>query len=200
MPANDPLSRLALVLGRLPGVGKRSADRMVFALLKGQGALLKELSAALRDTEAAVITCGRCGNVTLREENPCRICSDARRDDKILCVVEDPSGISLIEQSGGFRGRYHVLNGKLSPIRGEGVRNTRIEALLDRVAREQVAEVILALNSDVESDATASFLREALAPSGTKVTRPARGIPAGSGLAYTDHETLAQALRGRQSL
>ncbi len=173
---------------------------MVYAMLRQQGSLLRDLIASLKDVEARVILCGSCGSVTVREENPCRLCTDPRRDDRVLCVVEDPSGIALMEQSGGYRGRYHALLGKLSPMRGDGVKNIRMDALVERVEKGTFEEVILALNSDVESDATGSFIREALARFPVKVTKLARGIPAGSGLAYTDAATLQQALQARQAL
>jgi recombination protein RecR len=195
----DPLDKLIGLLARLPGVGRRSAERMAVALARN-GALLKDLSAALRDVDARVMPCERCGNITLRDANPCRLCTDARRDDALLCVVEDPGDIPSIEKSGGFRGRYFALMGKLSPMKGEGVQNTRIEALLARAAEGGIQEVILALNADVESDATASFLRDALTALKIRVSRLARGIPAGSGVAYSDSVTLAGALQARQVL
>lgn len=196
----EPLEKLIQALGELPGVGRRSAERMALALVRDPSGMLRELSLALQDAGQRVVPCSRCGNITLRTEDPCRLCTDPRRDDRILCVVEDPADILLMERAGAFRGRYHALMGRLSPMRGEGVQNTRVEALVERVRKEGVAEVILALNADVEGDATSSFLREVLAALRVKVTRPARGIPTGSGLAYTDAATLARAVENRQGL
>ena len=187
-------------LGELPGVGRRSAERMALALVRDPSGLLRELTLALQDAGQRVIPCTRCGNITLRSEDPCRLCTDRRRDDKVLCVVEDPADILLMERAGAFRGRYHALMGRLSPMRGEGVQNTRVEALVERVRKDAVQEVILALDFDTEGDATASYLKDVLGGLGTRVTRPARGIPTGSGLAYTDAATLARAVENRQGL
>ena len=195
----EPLDKLITCLSKLPGVGRRSAERMAMALARN-GILMRDLAAALRDVDTRITPCDRCGNITLRDANPCRLCTDPRRDDSLLCVVEDPGDITLIEKSGGYRGRYFALMGKISPMRGEGVQNTRIDALLARVGEGAVQEVILALNADVESDATASFLRDAVSARKIRVSRLARGIPAGSGVAYSDAATLAGALNSRQSM
>jgi recombination protein RecR len=200
MSSLEPLERVAAALRRLPGVGRRSAERMAYALASGGAALARDLRAALGDMESQLALCSTCGNLTLKTDNPCRICSDARRDDRLICVVQDPADIVLVEKAGSFRGRYHVLRGVLSPGQGSGMAETGIEALLARVSHGGVTEVILALNADVESDATASFLREALTRLGTKVSMLARGLPAGSGLVYTDHVTLARAIEERRSL
>lgn len=200
MGALEPLEQVAAILRRLPGVGRRSAERMAHALAAAPGGLARELKNALSEMESQVGFCSRCGNLTLKSENPCRICADPRRDDRVLCVVHDAADLLLIEKAGTYRGRYHVLRAILSPGQGTGVAETNIDALLDRVSREGVTEVILALNADVESDATASFLRDALTPRNVRVSAPARGIPAGSGLAYADHVTLARAMEDRRTL
>jgi recombination protein RecR len=158
------------------------------------------LAYAVQNAVQQLVPCARCGNITSRAENPCALCTDPRRDAALLCVVEEPADILIIERAGAFRGRYHALMGRLSPMRGEGVQNLRVNLLFERVRQEGVKEVILALNNDVESDATASYLQEALASLRVKVTRLARGIPAGSGLAYADAVTLARALENRQPL
>ena len=194
----EPLDKLMQLLGRLPGVGRRSAERMAWALARDTTGLTRELSAALADTAQRMTACSRCGHITTRAEDPCRLCTDPRRDDHLLCVVEDPTDILVIERAGVFRGRYHALIGRLSPMRGEGVENTRIDALLARLKPEGIQEVILALNADMESDATASFLHQALVAQGVKVTRLARGLPSGSGVGYADSATLARALEFRQ--
>ena len=195
-----PVERLAAVLARLPGVGRRSAGRMALALARNRGQLLGDLQAVLRETEQSVLTCAQCGGLTLREVNPCALCTDPRRDDHLLCVVEDAADIETMESSGGYQGRYWALGGRLAPVRGEGPASFRLDALHAAVRSRGVTEIILALNFDVESDATAAFLQEALAGQPVRVTRLARGIPAGSGLAYADSQTLASALQGRQPL
>ncbi len=195
-----PVERLASVLARLPGVGRRSASRMALALARNRGQLLGDLQAVLRETEQTVLTCTQCGGLTLREANPCALCTDPRRDDHQLCVVEDAADIETMESSGGYRGRYWALGGRLAPVHGEGPASFRLDALQAAARSRGVTENILALNFDVESDATAAFLQEALAGLPVRVTRLARGIPAGSGLAYADSQTLASALQGRQPL
>lgn len=193
----DALARLSSLLGKLPGVGRRSAERMAMKLARDGGPLIGELVAALRDVETNLTACSQCGSITRKTENPCRLCTDPRRESRLLCVVEDPADIALIERAGAYRGRYHALMGKLSPMRGEGVEDIRVEALLKRVERDGVGEVVLALGSDVESDATASFLKDALVAKRVVVSRLAFGIPAGSELAYSDPVTLARAMEGR---
>jgi recombination protein RecR len=199
MSSLEPLAKLCALLARLPGVGRRSAERMALALVRDGGALAGDLASAIQDVKQRVVACSRCGNTTLKSDDPCRLCTDPRRDDSIVCVVEDPSDIAVIERAGAFKGRYHALMGKLSPQRGEGFDSLRLDSLLQRVERDHVKEVILALNADVESDATASFIRQALTGRLVRVTRLARGIPAGSGLAYTDSVTLGSALANREA-
>jgi recombination protein RecR len=197
MSALSSLDRLVACLARLPGVGRRSAERMALRLVRDPDGLLRDTVAALQDAAASLRGCERCGSVTARERNPCRLCTDSTRDGAALCVVEDPNDIPKIEESGGFRGRYHALMGRLSPMKGTGPRDLRIEDLGQRIAAEGIREVILALNTDVESDATASYLAEWLRGR-VKVTRLAYGLPAGSGIAYSDSVTLARAIQGRQ--
>lgn len=196
----EPLDKLIPLLARLPGVGRRSAERMAWALARDAGGLARELSVLLADLAQRVTLCSRCGYVTTRSEDPCRLCTDTRRENHVLCVVEEPTDILWIERAGNYRGRYHALLGRLSPMRGEGVSNTRMDALLARLKPESIHEVILALNADTESDATAHFLHEAVAAQGVKVTRLARGLPSGGGVGYADAHTLAQALEHRTRL
>jgi recombination protein RecR len=198
MNPRDPLNRLSMALSKLSGIGRRSAERIAIKLARDPGTLIKDLIMALQDVESNLKGCSRCGNITLRTEDPCRICTDPRRDGRILCVVEDPSDISMIEKAGEFNGRYHALMGKLSPMKGEGIQNLRVDALIKRIQDENVEEVILALNSDVESDATASFLAHSLSGLPVRVSRLAFGIPAGSEISYSDPVTLSRALQGRQ--
>ena len=200
MNTDQPLDRLVRTLSRLPGIGRRTAERMALRLVLDQKALVPDVIAALQDVKERLRCCSKCGTVTTKEEDPCKRCTDPRRENGQLCVVEDPGDIMLLEKIGNYQGRYHALMGKLSPMQGEGVENTRITNLLKRVKDEPIKEVILALNSDVESDATASFLAEALKPGGVNVTRLALGIPAGSGIAYSDPVTLERAMHGRVSL
>ncbi len=194
----EPLDKLTSLLGRLPGVGRRSAERMALKLARDSRGLVRDLILALQDLDAKVCACSLCGGITLKTEDPCSLCRDARRDSRVICVVEDPGDILLIERTGYFRGRYHALMGKLSPMKGEGVQGMRVESLLKRIDGEGIEEVILALNSDVESDATSSFLQHALSTRKVKVSRLAFGIPAGSAIAYSDSVTLSRALQNRQ--
>ena len=195
------IERTIDALARLPGLGRRTAERMALKLARERGRpLLREVVAALQALDAEVRICSRCGAITGADADPCRLCTDSRREAKRLCVVEDATDILQIEKSGGYGGRYHVLMGRLSPQRGESPRTLRVEALLKRVAAEGVEEVILALDTDVESDATAAWLHEKLEPLGVRVSRLASGLPAGSGIAYSDPLTLARAMEGRRTL
>lgn len=189
------------VLGRLPGVGRRTAERMAVKLARDPQGLTRELGAALADLSARVAVCSKCGDLTLRGTDPCVLCTSPRRDSRALCVVEEPGDIQQIEASGAFQGRYHALLGRLSPMRGEGPGHLRLEALLKRIEDENISEVILALSPDVEGDSTAAFIRHLLENRpGLKITRLALGVPAGSAIAYADPLTLARALQGRQNM
>lgn len=194
------MDRLIGLLSKLPGVGRRSAERMAMAALRDREGLAASLAHAFSEASSSVAFCRTCGNLTAKTEDPCGLCTDSRRDGTLLCVVEEPTDLLLIERSGAFRGRYHALMGKLSPMKGEGPDQIRVKGLLDRVKAEGIREVLLALNTDVESDATASYLTELLEPLGVSVSRLARGIPTGSGIAYSDAVTLSQAIRHRTRL
>jgi len=196
----EPLERLITALSRLPGVGRRTAERMAVRLARDAQGLARELGTALTDVAGRVVICAHCGDLTLAGANPCARCTSPRRDQRALCVVEDPSDIEKIEASGAFQGRYHALLGRLSPMKGEGVAQLRLEALQQRIAAEGIAEVILALSPDVEGDSTAAFIHHVLADQPVRVTRLALGIPAGSAIAYADPLTLARALQGRQKM
>lgn len=193
----DPLGQLTEALARLPGIGRRTAERLAVHLARNPTGTARELSAALESARARLTACSLCGSVTAADDNPCRLCTDARRDDAILCVVEDPADIALLERSGEYHGRYFAMMGKLSPMRGEGLGELRLPALLERAASAK--EVLLALNCDVESEATASYLRHVLSRElpKLKVSRLALGIPAGSAIAFSDPVTLGRAIRGR---
>ena len=193
----DPLHPLTEALAKLPGIGRRSAERLATHLARNPSGAARELAAALDEARTKLSACKLCGSVTPKAENPCRLCSDAHRDGTILCVVEDPSDIALIERSGEYRGRYFALMGKISPMRGEGLGDLRLPALLERAAAAK--EVLLALNCDVESEATASYLRHVILQKlpKVKISRLALGIPAGSAIAFSDPVTLGRAIRGR---
>jgi recombination protein RecR len=194
-----PVDNLIRSLAKLPGLGRRSAERAALALLRKPDTLLDALVAALQEARASVCCCSVCGGFTSREQDPCKLCSDASRDDAVLCVVEEPSDIFAIERSGGFRGRYHALMGKLSPARQTGPSELRLRALAERAGRSGVAEVLLALSTDMEGDATAGYIGELLKPLGVRVTRLAFGLPADSGVGYSDPLTLKRAISGRIS-
>lgn len=194
----DAFERLISALARLPGVGRRSAERMALRLVVKKAALLKDLKAALVEAEGSLVCCSVCGAITRSDADPCRICTDPDRSSRVLCVVEDPGDIMLIERAGVFRGRYHALMGKLSPMNGAGVAELRIEPLARRVREEGVEELLLALNSDVESDATGAFIRDRVGNPGLRISRLAHGLPVGSGVSYLDSITLGRAIEGRQ--
>ena len=194
------LDRLIGCLCKLPGIGRRSAERIALKLAREPTGILKDLMLALRDVGEQVRSCSRCGALTPVPNAPCRLCTDARRDGTVLCVVEDPNDIVPIEKSLSFRGRYHSLMGRLSPMAGQGPEDLRLGALMKRLDEEKFQEVILALNTDVESDATAAYLAEMLRNRNIRVTRIAFGLPAGSGIVYSDAVTLARAMKGRQAV
>ncbi len=195
-----PLDNLVAALSRLPGIGRRTAERMAMALVQNQKGLMRILANALLEADDGMACCERCGNVTLSSANPCALCTQPRRDAHILCVVESPGDIIKIEASGGFQGRYHALMGKLSPMHGTGTADLRVDKLLQRISDEGISEVLIALGTDVESDATASYLKEVLAVRDVAVSRIAFGLPAGSAIEYSDASTLAHAIAGRQKM
>jgi recombination protein RecR len=196
MSAFDSLDKLSACLARLPGIGRRSAERMALKLVRDP-ALVRDLAAALDTASKTLICCSRCGSVTAATDDPCRLCTSPSRDSALLCVVEDAMDIELIEKSGSFRGRYHALGGRLSPSKGMGPDDLRVKALLNRVDQERFTEIILALSTDVEGDSTASFVAEMLKDRKVKISRLAFGLPAGSGIGYSDPVTLARAFKGR---
>lgn len=193
-----PLERLSRALSKLPGIGRKTSDRMALKLAYHQDGMLKELVGALNEVGATIRSCSRCGAVTVVDADPCRLCTDSSRDSSILYVVEDPSDVTAIENTGGVRGRYHVLMGRLSPMDGTGPWDLRLERLLKRVDEEKFGEIILALGTDMASDTTANFIHELLKSRNVKVTRLALGLPVGSGIAYSDPVTLERAIGGRQ--
>ena len=192
-----PLEDLERALAKLPGLGRRSASRAALALVREPVRLMEPLVAALRAAQGSVRCCSRCGAFTTVDRDPCETCTDATRDGTILCVVEEPADIVSIESSGAFRGRYHALGGKLSPAHHTGPEKLRFAELRDRVVREGVAEVLLALSTDMDGDATAGYAAEILKGTGARVTRLAFGLPADSGIAYSDPLTLKRAITNR---
>jgi recombination protein RecR len=193
------IEQLTAEFSRLPGVGTKTALRLVYHLMKGSKDDARRLAGAIRDVADRVRPCEACGNFS--EAALCGVCSNPLRDLSILCVVEEAYEVGAIERTGRFRGRYHVLGGHLSPLDGVGPDELRIPSLLERVGTaEPVVEVILATSSGVEGEATAVYLEGLLRPRGVRVTRLARGIPVGSDLEYVDGSTLAEALSGRREM
>jgi recombination protein RecR len=194
------LDRLSSALSKLPGIGRRSAERMALRLVLDRKQMLAELIAALDEAERELCCCSLCGSVTSTDSDPCRLCTSLHRDDDVLCVVETPNDIMMIERSGGFHGRYHALMGKLSPMKGDGISDLRFDVLRERMANHKFREIILALSTDVEGDSTAAYIAESLRDSGIKISRLASGLPTGSGIMYSDSLTLSRALDGRTEL
>lgn len=185
-------------LGRLPGVGPKSAQRIAFHLLAADPADVRRLVDALTEVKARVRFCEVCGNVA--QEERCRVCRDPRRSDAVICVVEEPKDVVAIERTREFRGRYHVLGGAINPIAGVGPDDLRISQLMTRLADGTVTEVILATDPNVEGEATATYLARLLVPMGLRVTRLASGLPVGGDLEYADEVTLGRAFEGRRQI
>lgn len=183
-------------LGRLPGVGPKSAQRIAFHLLAADASDVRRLADALTEVKARVRFCETCGNVA--ESEQCRICADPRRSPEVICVVEEPKDVVAIERTREFRGRYHVLGGAINPIENVGPGDLRIAELMARLADGQVTEVILATDPNVEGEATATYLARMLGPMGLRVTRLASGLPVGGDLEYADEVTLGRAFEGRR--
>lgn len=192
------IDELATELSRLPGIGRKTALRLTYHLLKQPRERSLRLAHALESLAERVHPCPICFNLT--EDAECAICRDPRRDAGVICAVEEASDIGAIERSGEFRGRYHVLGGRLSPLDGVGPEDLTVEALTRRVAGGEVQEVIVATNPSVEGEATALYLQQTLAPRGVRVTRIARGLPVGGDLEYADGITIAQALAARREM
>lgn len=192
-----PIVELEKCLSKLPGLGRRSAQRAALALVREKARLLQPLSDSLSAAEKQVTTCVACGAFTTLDRNPCDYCTDATRETQVLCVVEEPADIISLDASGAFNGKYHVLGGKLSPARHMGPEKLRLAELKDRVVREAIREVLLAVSTDMDGDATSGYIAELLRGTGAKVTRLAFGLPADSGIAYSDPLTLRRAIRGR---
>jgi len=193
------IEELVAEFARLPGIGRKTAQRLTYFLLKQPRETSARLARAVAAIGERVRACSRCGNLT--EEDPCAICADPRRDGAVVCVVEEASDVPAIERAGEYRGLYHVLGGRLSPLDGVGPDALNVPALVARVGPgSAVREVIVATNASVEGEATAHYLERALRPAGVSVTRLARGLPVGGELEYADSVTIAQALQARRAM
>lgn len=189
---------LVAELARLPGIGRKTAQRLTFHLLQQPVEQVERLAAALHQVAERVHPCGTCGVLT--ESEPCEFCSDPRRDASLLCVVEEASAVAVVDRATSFRGRYHVLGGRLSPLDGVGPDALRLDELVARVDRDGIQEVILATNPSMEGEVTATYIQQILAERPVRVTRLARGLPMGGDLEYVDGVTLAHALTARQDV
>ena len=196
--AIESIERLTVQLGRLPGIGRKTAARLAYHILGVPMEQAEELAKAITDARTRVHNCPVCGTYTDGEK--CEICADPRRRTDVICVVSDPKDVIAMEKTREFTGRYHVLFGALSPMEGIGPKDIKINELLERCRDGQVKEVILATNPDVEGEATASYIARLLKPLGITASRIAHGIPIGGNLEYTDEVTLAKALEGRRNL
>ena len=194
----EPIAALISALSKLPGIGPRSAERIALHLVQADVGAVKQLAETILNARERVRFCEVCGSLT--EKSPCAICAHARRDASLVCIVERPVDIISIEKSGTFRGHYHVLGGKISPLNGVEPEDLRINELEKRLAEGPIKEIVMALGTDVEGDATGYYLAKRLARQGLKITCIAHGLPAGTGLEFADELTLSRALEGRREL
>lgn len=194
----ESITTLIAALSKLPGVGPRSAERIALHLVQTESGSVKHLAEAIIAARERTQFCSACGGLT--EKSPCYLCADSRRDGALICLVERAVDILSLEKSGTYRGRYHVLGGKISPLDGVEPEDLRIGELEQRVGTESIREVVIALGTDVEGDATSHYLAKRLARPGLKITRIAYGLPAGSGLEYADELTLSRAMEGRRDM
>ena len=198
MPLPESIVSLVSALAKLPGVGPRSAERIALHLVQTDSAVVKQLADVILLAREKIQFCTTCGALT--EKSPCPICEDSRRDSSLVCVVERAVDILSVEKSGTFRGKFHVLGGKISPLDGVEPEDLKISDLEKRLANEPIKEIIIALGTDVEGDATSNYLAKRLARSGLKISRIGFGLPAGSGLEFADELTLSRALEGRREM
>jgi recombination protein RecR len=194
----EPMTRLIDELKKLPGVGSKSAQRLAFHILRSSEDDADALAGAIHDVKANLRLCSICNNIT--DVDPCVYCSSATRNQKLVCVIEEPTNIAAVEKTRHFNGVYHVLHGSLSPLHGVGPEQLRIANLLSRVAKDDIEEVILATNPTVEGEATATYLAQQLKRQGLRITRIAMGIPVGSDIEYTDEVTMLKAMEGRRDM
>ncbi|MGE5707420.1 MAG: recombination mediator RecR [Bacteroidota bacterium] len=195
---SKPLARLIEELQRLPGIGPKSAQRLAFHLLKQETGVVEGLAQALLEAKSQIKLCSQCSN--LSAQDPCELCSDTKRDLKVLCVVAEPRDVIALERTREFKGRYHVLQGLISPMDGVGPEQLKIKELLARLQGSAVEEIILAINPTIEGEATTLYLSRLLKPTGLRLTRIAFGLPIGSDLEYADELTLIRALEGRREV
>jgi recombination protein RecR len=193
-----PLARLIDELGKLPGIGPKTAQRLAYFILRAPADDAASLADAIRAVKEELRYCSVCFNIA--ESDPCAVCGDAERDPSVVCVVEEPLDVLAIERTGGYGGRYHVLHGAISPVNGVRPDDLKIAPLATRVRAGGIREVILATNPNLEGEATAMYIAQLLAGSGAQVTRLARGLPVGGDLEYTDEVTLSRALEGRRAV
>jgi recombination protein RecR len=196
----DPIQNLIFALERLPGIGPKTASRLAFFLLRAPEEVSGQLAEALTDIKTRIAFCQECFNITTAGRERCEICEGAQRDGSMICVVEEPLDVLAFERISAYKGKYHILQGVLSPIEGIGPDDLKIRALLERIQRGGVKEVILATNPSMEGEATAQYLYPRLQALGVRVTRLARGLPVGGDLEYADQNTLLRALSGRQEM
>ena len=196
----ESIQSLIISLERLPGIGPKSASRLAFYLLRAPEDVAQELATALSNLKANTALCPECFNIMEAGRERCEICESPNREGSLICVVEEALDVLALERTGGYQGKYHVLQGVLSPIDGIGPDDLKIKQLIERVRQGKTGEVILATNPSMEGDATALYLRQNLEPLGVKVTRLARGLPVGGDLEYADQNTLLRALSGRQEM
>jgi recombination protein RecR len=194
----EPMSRLIDELKKLPGIGSKSAQRLAFHILRSSEDDAEALAAAVRDVKANLRLCSICNNIT--DVDPCVYCSNPTRNQKLVCVVEEPTNIATVEKTRHYNGVYHVLHGSISPLHGVGPEQLRIANLLSRVSHGEIEEIILATNPTVEGEATATYLAQQLKRHGLRITRIAMGIPVGSDLEYTDEVTMLKAMEGRREM
>lgn len=198
MSLPEPLTELIEQLRKLPGIGAKGAQRLAFHILKNPREEAERLCDAIRGVKERVTYCSVCNNIT--DTDPCVFCTNPARDQRVICVVEEPQNVSVVEKTGGFKGAYHVLMGVLSPLHGIGPDDLKIKGLLNRVADGRAEEVILATSPTVEGEATALYLARLLKPLGVRVTRIAMGIPVGSDIEYADEITMTRAMEGRREV
>src|SRR6266498_2172784 len=197
-PIPEPVVSLIAALNKLPGIGPRSAERIALHIVQADSTVVNQLAETLVQARERIQFCSPCGALT--EKSPCPICADARREGSLICVVERAVDVLTIEKSGTFRGKFHVLGGKISPLDGVEPEDLRIAELEKRLTQEPIKEIVIALSTDVEGDATSFYLAKRLARTGLKISRIAYGLPAGSGLEFADELTLSRALEGRREM
>jgi recombination protein RecR len=193
-----PVGRLIEELSKLPGIGPKSAQRLTYYLLRAPQEYAQALAQAIIEVKEKIVLCSVCQNIT--DSDPCVICTDERREQDVICVVEEPLDILALERTGSYKGLYHVLHGAISPVDGVGPDDLKVRELLARLKGDRVREVIMATNPNLQGEATAMYLSRLIAPLGIRMTRLARGLPMGADLEYADNITLARAIEGRQEV